>query len=237
MQNSSNGKPGISLLYAEDDSSLAMVTMDALQREGYRVMHSRVGVNAMEAFLKESADLCLIDVQLPDIDGLSLAKMIRSSSDTVSIVFISGKISDEDRLDGYRAGGDDYLTKPYSIDELLYKIIIYVKRSSGASVITPVRKIRVGGFILDKENLTLYNDGTPNRITEMEASLIELFFKNQNKLLKRGEILKYVWKIEDEKVSRSLDVFISRIRKYLQEGHSLRLESHKRVGYKLTALD
>lgn len=237
MQNSSNGKQGISLLYVEDDSSLAMVTMDALHREGYRVFHCRTGVNAMEAFLKESADLCLIDVQLPDIDGLSLAKMIRSSSDTVPIVFISGMISDEDRLEGYRAGGDDYLTKPYSIDELLYKISIYVKRSSGASVVTPVRKLRVGSFILDKENLTLFNDGSPNRVTEMEASLIELFFKNQNRLLKRGEILKTIWKVEDEKVSRSLDVFISRIRKYLQDGQSLRLESHKRVGYKLTVLD
>lgn len=228
----------ISVLYVEDDASLAMVTREALERQGYSVVHCKTGVEAIEKFLSGKHQICLIDVLLPDIDGYSLAKVIRSSDLSIPLIFISGKNEDLDRLEGYKAGGDDYICKPYSIEEVVYKIEIFYKRSNpvlNGNGYTTDNKI--GKFVLEPDNYSLIGEGQAQKLTYMETSLLAFLIRNKNKLVKRNEILTAVWGTVDDKASRSLDVFISRLRKFLHDDDSIRLESHKGVGYKLSELN
>ncbi|HAE14680.1 MAG: response regulator transcription factor [Chitinophagales bacterium] len=229
---------GIAILYVEDDPSLAMVTADALSRKGYSVTHCSNGVKAIEAFLKGDFQICIMDVLLPDIDGYSLAKVVRSTNESIPIIFLSGRNDDKNRLDGYRAGGDDYITKPYSIEELMYKIEVYCKRS-GVQTLTIANGEavnRIGQYLFVPENFSLLHNGNEVRMTSKETALMSFLIRNKNRLLKRSEILVAVWGSSDDRSSRSLDVFVSRLRKYLKEDENVRLESHKGVGYKLSEL-
>lgn len=227
----------ISVLYVEDDASLAMVTREALERQGYQVAHCKTGVEAIEKFLSGNHQICLIDVLLPDIDGYSLAKVIRSSDQFIPLLFISGKNDDLDRLEGYKAGGDDYISKPYSIEEVVYKIEIFYKRSNaGFNQQEYTTDNKIGKYVLEPDNYTLKGEGLAQKLTFMETNLLAFLIRNKNKLVKRNEILTAVWGTVDDKASRSLDVFISRLRKFLQDDQSVRLESHKGVGYKLSEM-
>ena len=228
----------ISVLYVEDDASLSMVTADALKRRGYKVIHCRNGVEAIDCFLKGNVQVCLIDVLLPDIDGHTLSRVIRSNDAGVPIIFLSGKSEEADRLEGYKAWGDDFVHKPYSIEEIIYKIEVYSKRTAGnANLNNRADATTIGSIRLDAENLLLICGDHAAKITLKEADLLGFMMRHKNKLLKRNEILFAVWGKQDDKTSRSLDVFISRLRKYLQVDRYVRLESHKGVGYKLSELN
>ena len=227
----------ITFLYVEDDTSLSMVTADVLSRRGYRVIHCRNGIQAIDHFLKGDIQVCLIDVLLPDIDGHTLSRVIRSNNPGVPIIFLSGKSEEEDRLEGYRAGGDDFVHKPYSIEEIIYKIEAYSRRTAGIAPLNNAESVAsIGSIRLDASNLRLVFGSESVKITLKESDLLSFLLRNKNKLMKRNEILFAVWGRQDDKTSRSLDVFISRLRKYLQVDTKVRLESHKGVGYKLTEL-
>lgn len=220
------------LLYVEDDESLGFVTRDNLELQGYEITHCSEGNEAMALIQSESYDLCILDVMLPGVDGFTLAKEIRKYDAEVPIIFLTAKSLKEDRLRGLKIGGDDYLTKPFSIEELILKIEIFLKRSK-ISRPQSVQRYRVGEYEFDYENLSLHRKDWSKTLTQKEADLLRFFADHKNQVLKRSDILEKVWGEDDYFLGRSLDVFISRLRKYLKEDEMLKIENIHGVGFKL----
>lgn len=224
------------LLYVEDDESLGFVTRDNLEMEGYEITHSTDGNNAIELVKKEEFDLCILDVMLPGADGFTIAQEIRKQNAEVPIIFLTAKSLKEDRLHGLKIGGDDYLTKPFSIEELILKIEIFLKRSK---INQPQHVVRyqIGNYEFDYENLVLRRADWEKGLTQKEADLLQLFANHKNQVLKRSIILEKLWGEDDYFLGRSLDVFISRLRKYLKEDNRLKIENIHGVGFKLRQHD
>jgi DNA-binding response OmpR family regulator len=220
----------IKILYVEDDIGLSFVTKDNLELKGYDIFHFEDGQKAFERFNEEHFDLCILDVMLPGMDGFSLAAKIRAKNKDVPIIFLTARSMLEDKIKGLTLGGDDYLTKPFSIEELVLKIEIFLKRNQvGAS--NAVGEISIGQYTLDYNNLTLLKGKRKVELTQKEADLLKFLSVNKSKVLKREDILTAVWGDDSYFLSRSLDVFISRLRKYLREDKSIRIRNVHGVGF------
>ena len=218
------------LLYVEDDESLSFVTRDHLELQGFRVTHCPDGRSALEAIHEQSFDLCLLDVMLPEMDGFTLAQEIRKQDTQVPILFLTAKSLKEDRIQGLRLGADDYITKPFSIEELILKIEVFLRRSQVVEP-QPAQRFSLGQYVFDYENLQLRYEGEERRLTQKEADLLRYLCLNRNQVVKRADILETIWGENDYFLGRSLDVFISRLRKYLREDDSLRIENVHGVGF------
>ena len=219
------------LLYVEDDESLSFVTKDNLELQGYRITYCEDGLKAMEVIKQNDFDLCILDVMLPEVDGFTVAQEIRKFNTEVPIIFLTAKSLKEDKIHGLRLGGDDYITKPFSIEELILKIEIFLKRSKITTVQT-VDNYRLGQFEFDYKNLTLSGNDLNKTLTQKEADLLKLFIENKNEVIKRSNILEKLWGEDDYFMGRSLDVFISRLRKYLKSDESLKIENIHGVGFR-----
>jgi DNA-binding response OmpR family regulator len=220
------------IFYVEDDTNLGFVVKDCLENKNHTVDHFKDGGLALDAYKVNEYDICLLDVMLPTIDGFTIAKKIRSLDLSVPIIFISAKIQLEDKLEGLSLGADDYIFKPFSLEELLLKINIFVKRK-GIKITEEVNILNFGKFELDRNNLLLKFETEHIKLTVREADLIAYFVLNKNKLCKREEILIALWGQDDYFLGRSLDVFISRIRKYFALDQDLKLENIPKVGFRL----
>ncbi|MBX2816571.1 MAG: response regulator transcription factor [Saprospiraceae bacterium] len=221
------------ILYVEDDETLGFVTRDNLEQKGYVVHHCNSGTSAEEAIRSFEFDLAILDVMLPGVDGFTLAEQIRKRNKEVPIIFLTAKILKEDRLHGFGLGGDDYVTKPFSIEELIFKIEVFLKRRNISSDAQPSIQ-RLGTFEFDFANLTLsHEDGESRTLTQREADLINFLLKHKNTVLRRSDILETIWGEDDYFLGRSLDVFISRLRKYLKKDPSLQIMNVHGVGFKL----
>lgn len=219
------------LFYVEDDESLSFVTRDNLELEGYKVTYCENGQKAIDILKTESFDLCILDVMLPDVDGFTIAEEIRKKNKQVPILFLTAKSLKEDRIRGLRLGADDYITKPFSIEELILKIEIFLKRSQ-IVIKENEHLFQVGNYDFDHKNLQLKNDEVERQLTQKEADLLKYFIENKNEVLKRSDILETLWGEDDYFLGRSLDVFISRLRKYLKEDTSLKIENIHGVGFR-----
>lgn len=219
------------LLYVEDDESLSFVTRDNLELQGYQITYCSDGKQAMDIIKTESFDLCILDVMLPEVDGFTIAETIRKTDTQVPIIFLTARSLKEDRIHGLKLGGDDYLTKPFSIEELILKIEIFLRRSniSGPS---KQNTFQVGDYEFDYKNLQLQCNDYSKILTQREADLLYLFLQNKNEVLKRNVILEKLWGEDDFFMGRSLDVFISRLRKYLNKDEGLKIENIHGVGFK-----
>lgn len=221
------------ILYVEDDTTLAFLTADNLEQH-YEVAHFDNGREAFEAFKSGDFDLCILDVMLPQMDGFELAAAIRERDVEVPIIFLSAKTLKEDRIKGLKLGADDYLVKPYSMEELVLKIEVFLQRSQKLpSVKNTVYQL--GAFVFDPENYSVKNNGETITLTERESALLKFFIDNKNKILKREIILKELWGTDDYFMGRSMDVFISRLRKIFKDDDSIRIENIPRIGFKLVA--
>ncbi len=220
------------LLYVEDDESLSFVTRDNLELQGYQITHCDNGQTALEVIKEKEFDLCILDVMLPEIDGFTIAEEIRKNNNEVPIIFLTAKSLKEDKIHGLKLGGDDYITKPFSIEELILKIEVFLKRSK---INVPQEKASydVGMFQLDYPNLALNQNGTTKSLTQKEADLLKYLIENKNAVIKRSAILKSIWGEDDYFLGRSLDVFISRLRKYLKADDSVKIENIHGVGFRL----
>ena len=218
------------LLYVEDDESLSFVTRDHLELQGYQVTHCPDGTSAKEAIDRQDYDLCLLDVMLPETDGFTLAKEIRKQNTEVPILFLTAKSLKEDRLHGLRLGGDDYITKPFSIEELILKIEVFLRRSRSVALPSPSEDT-LGKYLFNYPNLELKIDEDIRRLTQKEADLLKYLIENKNQVIKRSDILEAVWGENDYFLGRSLDVFISRLRKYLKEDEQIKVENIHGVGF------
>jgi two-component system response regulator VicR len=220
------------ILYVEDDEVLAFVTKDNLELNGMKVSHAKTGKDAMKMFREDSFDLCLIDVMLPEMDGFAVAQEIRSRHSEIPIIFLTAKSLKEDRIKGLKIGADDYITKPFSIEELLLKIQVFLKRKYIAGDET-TSFLKIGIYELDPENLRLKNGDQVEQMTKKEVELLKLLINNKNRVIERSTILERVWGENDYFMGRSMDVFISRLRKYLKDDKSISLENIHGVGFRL----
>ena len=218
------------LLYVEDDESLSFVTRDHLEMQGYQITHCPDGRSALNVVQEQEFDLCLLDVMLPEIDGFSLAREIRKINTQVPILFLTAKSLKEDRLQGLRLGADDYITKPFSIEELILKIEVFLRRSKVVEAASPTI-FSLGNYTFDYANLELSRGEDSRRLTQKEADLLRFLHQNRNQVVKRSDILETIWGENDYFLGRSLDVFISRLRKYLREDQELKIENIHGVGF------
>ena len=222
--------PAPHILLVEDDPNLGLLLLDLLQTEGFNVKLIRDGESALSHFKKGTFSLCLLDIMLPNIDGYTIANEIRLIDPDLPIIFITAKALKEDKLKAYQIGADDYIVKPFDEDELIWKIRAFVKRVpiQTKSVIHP---ISVGCYIFDYENLSLNDGKHTQRITSKEADLLLFLVRNKNKLMKREEILLEIWGQNDYFMGRSLDVFITKLRKYLKADPHIKIENVFNVGF------
>jgi len=219
------------LFYVEDDESLSFVTRDNLELQGYQITHCSDGKEALKVISENNFDLYILDVMLPEVDGFTIAKEIRKNDVQVPILFLTAKSLKDDKIHGLRLGADDYITKPFSIEELILKIEIFLKRSK----IIPSKMsglLQIGDYKFDYENLNLSHNGTQKKLTQKEANLLRFLFKNKNQVVKRANILEELWGENDYFLGRSLDVFISRLRKYLDKDKNLQIENIHGVGFR-----
>ncbi len=222
------------ILYVEDDETLNFITRDHLEMQGYEVHQCADGLSALEAFKDQHFDICVLDVMLPEMDGFELAQEIRKRNIEIPIIFLTAKSMKEDRIEGLKLGADDYVTKPFSMEELLLRIEVFLRRNKISSEDTS-EVYKIGTFDFDYNNLTLSREGQADTLTQREADLLRYFARTPNQVLKRSDILLRVWGEDDYFLGRSLDVFVSRLRKYLKADPDIRLENVHGVGFKLIA--
>jgi DNA-binding response OmpR family regulator len=225
------------LLYVEDDESLSFVTRDNLELSDFAVTHCPDGPAALELIQGANFDfdLCLQDVMLPGIDGFELARCIREKNQDVPILFLTAKSLKEDRLQGLRLGADDYITKPFSIEELILKIEVFLRRNRVRPATPAFDPRRIGDYIFEIDKLQLQHKTEPaRRLTRREAELLQYLSTRRDQVSERGDILEKIWGENDYFLGRSLDVFISRLRKYLREDSRIKIENIHGVGFSLT---
>jgi len=226
--------PQATLLLVEDDQNLGFVIQDALKRKGYTVHLARDGKEGLRQFNERPYDLCVLDVMLPHKDGFSLAEDIRMTNTQVPIVFLTAKSQTEDRIAGFKAGGDDYLTKPFSHEELVLRIEAILRRTRGRTE-DPRDKhhFEVGDYTFDHRNLMLSHPEEERKLTKKEAEVLRLLCMHQDQVLPRELVLNMVWGDDTYFLGRSLDVFISRLRKYLRADPKVAIVNVHGVGFKL----
>lgn len=221
------------ILVAEDDLQLGFIIKDNLEEAGYQVINCPDGESAWEHYQKDNPDLCILDVNMPYRDGFSLARKIRQKSDRVPVLFLTAKSLEEDKLKGFESGGDDYIIKPFSMKELLSRINVFLRRSK-MLVSASDKKFTVGRFTFLIEELRLINGEETISLTQRETELLEFLCHHTNKVLKREEILSNVWGKNDFFLGRSMDVFMTRLRKLLATEPSVSIETIHGVGYRFT---
>ena len=218
------------IFYVEDDPDLAFITKDQLELRGYTVLHYADGQSASEAIEQERFNLCLLDIMLPKKSGYDLAKEIRAKDKDIPILFLSAKSTEDDKLAGFEIGGDDYVTKPFSMDELVFRLQVFERRSQRTE---SQSRYTIGSLNFDPAQLKLDSPDKSFNMTQREADLLEYILQRQDQVIRRSEVLVALWGKDDYFLGRSLDVFISRLRKYLKEDDRLELANVHGVGWKL----
>ncbi|GHN00700.1 DNA-binding response regulator [Cytophagales bacterium WSM2-2] len=220
------------ILLVEDDPTLGYVIKDGLVHKGYDVTLCKDGEQGQEVFKEKSFDVCIFDVMMPKKDGFSLAKSVREKNSQVPILFVTAKAMLEDKMDGFRSGGDDYIVKPFSMEELIMRIEVFLRRSKSIGQ-TENGSYDLGAFKFDAKNFKLNHSAGEKILTPKEAEVLKLLCSNKDRVLKREEILNTVWGDDDYFMGRSLDVFISKLRKYLREDPRVEIVNYHGVGFKL----
>jgi DNA-binding response OmpR family regulator len=224
----------IKILYVEDDETLGYITQENLERKGYEVIWAQDGEEGWKSFTGDTFHICILDVMLPILDGFSLAKKIREADVNIPIIFVTAKTLQEDKIEGLMLGADDYIVKPFSLQELMLKIEIFLRRSNAVPYngMNQEETLMIGAYKLDFNNLVLTDKFSKEyKLTLREAELLKFFNTNKEKLVTREQILEAVWGENDYFFGRSLDVFISRLRKYLKNDPGIIIENRHGVGF------
>lgn len=225
----------IKILYVEDDPSLGFVVQDGLMAEGYTVHLCRDGKSALQQYNQKVYDICVLDVMLPEKDGFSLAQDIRKVNTQVPILFLTARGRIEDKITGYDVGADDYLTKPFEQQELLLKIKALLRRTSNH--IEEKGHYLVGEYSYHPETMMLEHSEEERRLTKTESKVLGLLCEHKNRVMERDLLLNLVWGKDDYQTGRSLDVYLSKLRKYLARDARIRIENVHGVGFKLEVDD
>jgi DNA-binding response OmpR family regulator len=220
------------ILLVEDDPSLGFVIKDNLTMRGYTVTLCTDGEAGERSFRTGNFNLCIFDVMLPKKDGFALARTVRESDKEIPILFLTAKSMTVDKLTGFQTGADDYITKPFNLEELLYRMEVFLRRTA-EPMPAPERTFPLGRYHFDYTTYTLRLHDTEKTLTQKEAEVLQLLYQHRTRVLKREEILKHVWGDDDYFMGRSMDVFISKLRKYLKEDPSVRIVNYHGVGFRL----
>jgi len=226
----------VNILFIEDDPNLSMILQDYLEMIGYIVDHASDGEKGIKLFKKNNYQIIILDIMMPKKDGFTVAKEIRDINNSIPIVFLTAKNLKEDRIKGFQVGCDDYITKPFSTEELSLRIKVILKRSaitdqvSSESVNIP---IPIGKFIFDNSNMKLTIGKSERMLTRKESGLLKLLCENKNNLLPREVAMESVWGENDYFIGRSMDVFIAKLRKYLKPDPAVKITNVHGIGFKL----
>jgi len=223
----------IKILLAEDDSNLGILLRNYLAAKSYNTSLFINGSKALEAFSTGSFGLCILDIMMPEMDGLSLAREIRLTNPDIPIIFLTAKNQKEDIIEGFKSGADDYITKPFSMEELLYCIEAILRRTNNPVINKKAESYIIGVYTFDPLKQMLVLKDQSIKLTTKESELLELLCQHGNEILERNYALKTIWIDDNYFNARSMDVYITRLRKYLREDPSIKILNVHGRGYKL----
>ena len=221
------------ILLAEDDGNLGVLLKSYLAAKNYKTSLFDNGRSALEGFTSSSYDLCILDIMMPEMDGLLLAKEIRAIQSSVPIIFLTAKNQKEDVIEGFKSGADDYITKPFSMEELLYRIEAILRRTTSTPVSGKEDNYVLGSYSFDPQNRLLAFRGQSINLTTKESELLELLCRHRNEMLERNYALRTIWIDDNYFNARSMDVYITRLRKYLKKDTTVKILNIHGKGYKL----
>lgn len=223
-----------SILLCEDDENLGMLLREYLQAKGYHAELCPDGEVGYRTFLKGKFDICVLDVMMPVKDGFTLAQEIRAANPEIPIIFLTAKALKEDILEGFKIGADDYITKPFSMEELVFRIEAVLRRVCGKKS-KENTLYKIGGFMFDTQKQLLTIDGQQTKLTTKESELLALLCAHANEILQRDFALKTIWIDDNYFNARSMDVYITKLRKHLKADPSIEIINIHGKGYKLIA--
>ncbi|TAF66253.1 MAG: DNA-binding response regulator [Cytophagales bacterium] len=221
------------ILLVEDEENLGQILKEYLQAKGYEAQLCRDGEEGLKTYQKGLYDICLFDVMLPKLDGFTMAERIRKNDATTPIIFITAKSMKEDTIRGFQIGADDYITKPFSMEELLLRIEAVLRRTNKQNQIPENSIFQVGKYIFEYETQKLFTTNFEQKLTSKEAELLKLLCLHQNQVLDRSKALKSIWKDDSYFNARSMDVYITKLRKYLKQDEKIQILNIHGQGFKL----
>jgi len=223
----------IKVLYVEDELFLGKIVKETLESRGFEVAMETDGATVMKTFHKEQPDVCVLDVMLPHRNGFELAEDIRNENDDIPIIFLTAKTQTEDVIKGFRTGGNDYIRKPFSMEELIVRIenVLRVKKDATVIPIT-TDTLAVGKYIFNLNRQVLAGNGEEKKLSYRESELLKYLWQNRNSIIERKDMLNAIWGNDSFFNSRNLDVYITKLRSYLKADTSLEILTIKGIGYR-----
>lgn len=223
----------IKILLAEDDENLGALLREYLNAKGFKTDLYVNGEFALQGFKKNGYQLCILDIMMPKMDGYTLAREIRKLNSGVPFIFLTAKSLKEDVIEGFSLGADDYMTKPFSMEELLFRIKAILRRTETNNISEQNEKYQIGDYIFDSQKQILQYNDKIQKLTTKESELLKLLCNNMNNVLERNFALKTIWQEDSYFNARSMDVYITKLRKYLKEDPSIQILNIHGKGYKL----
>lgn len=221
------------ILLAEDDANLGPLLKDYLNAKNYETTLFTSGESAIETYSEGLYDLCILDIMMPKMDGLDLAREIRKKEPEIPVIFLTAKNQEDDIIEGFKTGADDYITKPFSMEELIYRMEAIFRRTSGRDTHKSEELYQIGNYSFDsKRQILLYNNERTT-LTTKESELLALLCIHKNEILERNYALKTIWIDDNYFNARSMDVYITRLRKYLKDDPSVKILNIHGKGYRL----
>jgi DNA-binding response OmpR family regulator len=221
------------VLLLEDDANLGLILQEHLQLNGFEVTLCKNGEEGLAAFDAGEFDLCLVDVMMPKLDGFTFARTVRSQDDNIPLIFLTAKSLKEDKIEGFKIGCDDYLTKPFSMEELMLRISAVLRRLRPATDSAEPAEFEIGDYHFDYTRQTLSSKDVQHRLTPKEADLLRLLCLHKNQTLEREVALREIWGDESYFSGRSMDVFVSKLRKYLRDDPRVEIMGIHGKGFRL----
>ncbi|MBS4071248.1 MAG: response regulator transcription factor [Algoriphagus sp.] len=221
------------LLVVEDDPNLGDILKEYLEMKGYEPTLCRDGEEGWNKFKKDKYDLCLLDIMMPKKDGFTLAKEIKKVQEDLPILFLTAKNQKDDIIEGLKIGADDYLTKPFSMEELLLRITAILRRTQKSTEVVALKTYSFGDFVLHYDEQFIEGPGGKHKLTSKENELIRLLAAEINKLVNRSHALKQIWGDDSYFNARSMDVYLSKIRKILKDDPKVQIITVHGEGFKL----
>lgn len=225
------------ILLIEDDKNLSTILQEFLEVKGYSVTTAFNGEEGFVAYQKNNYDLCILDIMMPKMDGFTLAKKIQDFNPQTPFLFLSAKVMIEDKLKGLKLGADDYITKPFSMEELLLRIKVILKRSNSSEIEITQSKFSIGSYSFDFEKRLLKHDCIEQKLTSKEAELLNLLCLYKNNVLERSVALNKIWQNDNYFTARSMDVYITKLRNYFRNDSSIEIVNVHGTGFKLQIND
>ncbi len=220
----------IKILLVEDDTNLGFLLLEFLESNGFNVKLYRDGISALNGYDTDGFDFCIFDVMLPEMDGFTLAEKIRENNTKIPMIFLTARAMKEDKIKGFKIGIDDYITKPFDEDELLFRIQSILNRVNQIPEKQDQLVYQLGKYIFDVSNQELKTETESKRLTAKESKILAMLAQSKNNIVSREKILMEIWGQNDYFIGRSLDVFISKLRKFLQNDPHIKIETVPTVG-------